>query len=90
MSKVIYASFPVSDNAKDIVDSNKKLIHGPAPAYDILLGVSCCLLFLWVLWIHRFMFVDTTNGILMLLIFGGCGIWVLIDFINILKRKMHR
>jgi len=33
---------------------------------------------------------DTTNGILMLLTGGGCGIWALIDFINILSGKMSR
>ena len=33
---------------------------------------------------------DTKNGILMLLTLGGCGIWALIDFINILMGNMSR
>ena len=40
--------------------------------------------------IHRFMMGDTTNGILMLLTLGGCGIWALIDFIRILTGDMSR
>ena len=32
--------------------------------------------------IHRFMIGDTTNGVLMLLTFGGCGIWTIIDLIS--------
>jgi len=33
---------------------------------------------------------DITNGILMLLTFGGCGIWTIIDLVNIATGKMRR
>ena len=47
--------------------------------------IACLLLcwFLGFLGVHRFYTGHTTIGVLQLLTLGGCGIWVLIDFIII-------
>lgn len=44
--------------------------------------------FLGVIGIDRFYLGYTGAGVGKLLTFGGCGIWALIDFINIAMRKM--
>jgi TM2 domain-containing membrane protein YozV len=44
--------------------------------------------FLGVLGIHRFYLGYTTIGIIQLLTAGGCGIWVIIDFILILTGDL--
>ena len=41
--------------------------------------------FLGVFGIHRFYLGHTASGVLQLLTLGGCGIWTLIDFINIVS-----
>jgi len=87
LSTVIYASFPVTESAT-VVDASNQPIEAPSPDIDWGLAAVC-----WVvgyLGIHRFMIGDTTNGILMLLTLGGCGIWALVDLISILSGKMSR
>ena len=88
ISTTIYASFPVTEDlteqSSDVVNDNKE----DSNDIDWVLAVAC-----WLggwFGLHRFMMGDTTNGILMLLTFGGCGIWTLIDLINILSGKMSR
>lgn len=88
VSTVIYASFPVTQDNTVIVDPNNQPIEAPAPDIDWGLAAICWLV--GSLGIHRFMLGDTTNGILMLLTLGGCGIWTLIDLISILTGKMSR
>ena len=88
LSTVIYASFPVTENNAVLVDSNNQPIEAPSPDIDWGLAAVCWLV--GSLGIHRFMIGDTTNGILMLLTLGGCGIWTLIDLISILSGKMSR
>jgi len=88
LSTVIYASFPVSGLSVEQKDSNNSPIEAPAPSVDWGLAAVC--FFIGSLGIHRFMMGDTTNGILMLLTAGGCGIWTLIDFVNILMGNMSR
>ena len=85
VSTVIYASFPVTENNTALVDSNNQPIEAPASDIDWGLAAICWLV--GSLGIHRFMLGDTTNGILMLLTLGGCGIRALIDVINILMGK---
>jgi len=47
--------------------------------------ITCLLLcwFLGVLGVHRFYTGHTALGVLQLLTLGGCGVWVLVDFIII-------
>lgn len=89
VSTVIFASFPVTENSTVLVDSNNQPIEAPSPDIDWG-GLAVVCYFVGVLGIHRFMIGDTKNGILMLLTLGGCGIWALIDFINILMGNMSR
>jgi hypothetical protein len=86
-STLIYASFPVTDNG--IATENSSSLPA-APASDIDWGLAAVCYFVGILGIHRFMIGDTTNGLLMLFTLGGCGVWALIDFINILTGKMSR
>ena len=85
-SSVIYASFPVTEQSEVVV--NNQPIEVPAPDVDWGLFVICWLV--GSLGVHRFMIGDTTNGILMLLTLGGCGIWTIIDLISIATGKMSR
>ncbi|MAM05467.1 MAG: hypothetical protein CMD06_05870 [Flavobacteriales bacterium] len=86
-STVIYASFPVTQEATVLAEESSTPAPAP-PQVDWTLAVVC--FFLGGLGIHRFMMGDTTNGILMLLTAGGCGIWALIDFIRILTGDLSR
>ncbi|MBE8167921.1 MAG: TM2 domain-containing protein [Shewanella sp.] len=47
-----------------------------------------CLL-LGVFGVHRFVYGKTGSGVLMLLTFGGCGIWWLADLITIIAGKFE-
>ena len=87
LSTTIYASFPVTENGTVVENS---MNQPEAPASDIDWGLAAVCWLVGSLGIHRFMIGDTTNGILMLLTAGGCGIWALIDFINILMGNMSR
>ena len=88
LSTVIYASFPVTESTTTVVDASNQPIEAPSPNIDWGLAAVCWLV--GYLGIHRFMIGDTTNGILMLLTLGGCGIWTLIDLISILSGNMSR
>jgi hypothetical protein len=89
VSAVTYASFPVTEqvaSAEAIVSSAEAATPFSASNVDWALFVICW--FAGVLGIHRFVIGDITNGILMLLTAGGCGIWVIIDLIRIAQGKM--
>ena len=89
VSTVIFASFPVTN--QEVVAANQPIeAPAPAPASDVDWGLAAICWFLGWLGIHRFMMGDTTNGILMLLTLGGCGIWALIDFIRICMGELSR
>ncbi|MBF90917.1 MAG: hypothetical protein CMP75_04050 [Flavobacteriales bacterium] len=94
LTAVTYAAFPVQTegtNQTTIVtqeDSSSNANTPFARGVDWGLAVICWLV--GYLGIHRFMLGDKKNGILMLLTLGGCGIWALIDLINILSGKMSR
>lgn len=91
VTAVTYAAFPVqteSANQTTIVIQEDSLSTPLANDIDWGLAAICWLV--GIFGIHRFMLGDTTNGILMLLTLGGCGIWALIDLINILSGKMSR
>ena len=99
LTTAVYASFPVTENLTEQSTDNQTTDNqneeAPVPAKesnsnDIDWALAAICFFFGSLGIHRFMMGDTTNGILMLLTAGGCGIWTLIDFINILSGKMSR
>ena len=60
-------------------------IKGPALKRDNegLITILLCW-FLGILGVHRFYTGHITIGVIQLLTLGGCGIWVLIDFIMLL------
>jgi TM2 domain-containing membrane protein YozV len=51
----------------------------------MVLAIVC--FFVGFLGVHRFMVGKIGTGVLMLVTFGGLGIWALIDFIMILMGK---
>lgn len=56
---------------------------------EMIIAALLCF-FLGGLGIHRFYLGYTTIGIIQLLTAGGCGIWVLIDFVRILMGDLGR
>ena len=94
ITTTVYASFPVTDNlteqSTDVQSEAEPnaTTESNSDEPDWVLAIVC--FFFGYLGVHRFMMGDVTNGILMLLTFGGCGIWALIDLINILTGKMSR
>lgn len=68
---------------------NNSATEVPAASHiDWPLFIVC--FFLGALGIHRFMLGQPGLGILMLLTAGGCGVWALIDLINIAMGNMSR
>lgn len=62
---------------------------GGLDSNEMIIAALLCF-FLGGLGIHRFYLGYTTIGIIQLLTGGGCGIWVLIDFIRILMGDLGR
>ena len=60
---------------------------GPAVGQKSWLVALLLCFFLGVIGVHRFYVGKIGTGILMILTFGGFGLWVLIDFIMILIGK---
>jgi hypothetical protein len=60
--------------------------HGGGGKSQIIAFILCWLV--GGLGIHRFYLGYTWQGIVQLLTFGGCGIWVLIDFIRIITGDL--
>ena len=87
ISAVTFASFPVTQEANPQEISTNEAPNA-ASDFDFTLFIVC--FFVGTLGIHRFMMGDTTNGILMLLTAGGCGIWALIDLIRIATGDLRR
>lgn len=91
VTAVAYAAFPVeAENTNQTTIITQDDAPSTPLANDIDWGLAAICFFVGGLGIHRFIMGDTTNGILMLLTLGGCGIWTLIDLINILSGKMYR
>ena len=88
-SAVCFASFPVSEQISnsEVIISSAEAATPLAADIDWTLFIICW--FAGALGIHRFIIGDVTNGILMLLTLGGCGIWVIIDLIKIAQGKMR-
>ena len=91
ITTLTYASFPVqTESQNQTMISTQEDSLSTSLANDIDWGLAAICWLVGVLGIHRFILGDTKNGILMLLTLGGCGIWALIDLINILSGKMSR
>lgn len=91
ISAVSFAAFPVQTEGTNqtTIVTQEDAPSSPL-ANDIDWGLAAICFFVGGLGIHRFIMGDTTNGILMLLTLGGCGIWALIDLIRILSGEMSR
>lgn len=89
ISTTIYASFPVTEDGTELVAADNNSSELPiSPYVDWPLFIVCLLV--GGLGIHRFMLGQPGLGVLMLLTAGGCGIWALIDLINIAMGNMSR
>lgn len=84
--------FPNLDNAlKYLVDKERKLMeskNGPKSPKSFMATLLFCIL-LGTLGIHRFYVGKIGTGILMLITFGGLGIWWLIDLILIISMRFR-
>jgi TM2 domain-containing membrane protein YozV len=61
----------------------------PLSSDEQIIAILLCL-FLGGLGIHRFYLGYTTIGVIQLLTAGGCGVWVLIDFIRLIIGDLGR
>jgi hypothetical protein len=73
------------DNTKRKVIHMANEISGASSQSKMVLALVC--FFVGFLGIHRFMVGKIGTGVLMIVTFGGLGLWVLIDFIMILMGK---
>ena len=90
VSTVIYASFPVAENNVVLVDSSNQPIEAPVASVDWTMFWLCLGgALIGLNGIHRMYAGQVSLGILMLLTAGGCGIWFLIDLINIVSGNMR-
>ena len=71
---------------KKIKKSLKKADASGAPKSQLV--ALLLVLFVGILGIHRFYLGYTTIGIIQLFTLGGCGIWALIDLINIITGNL--
>lgn len=69
--------------AEEIQNSN--INSGKEPQQKMIMALVCW--FLGSLGIHRLM-MGYSNWWIMLITLGGCGIWTIVDFIQILMDKM--
>lgn len=94
ITTTVYASFPVTEElteqCSDVDNNNDFNTSKQNNSTDIDWGLFIVCFLLGPLGIHRFMMGDVTGGILMLITLGGCGIWALIDLINIAMGNMSR
>ena len=65
------------------MDNNVSKVEGSQQSNKWLIVLLLCF-FLGGLGIHRFYVGKTASGVVQLLTCGGCGIWLLVDFIMIL------
>jgi len=80
----------VKENKKPNSEKVKTKANGGGLDSNEMLVAALLCFFLGGLGIHRFYLGYTTIGIIQLLTGGGCGIWVLIDFIRILTGDLGR
>jgi len=64
-------------------------VAGPAVGQKSWVVALILCFFLGALGVHRFYVGKVGTGVLMIVTFGGLGIWVLIDFIMILIGKFN-
>ena len=65
------------------MDNNVSKVEGSQQSNKWLIVLLLCF-FLGGLGVHRFYVGKTATGVAQLLTCGGCGIWLLVDFIMIL------
>lgn len=91
----MYASFPVqqqtTSNTTEVVEKQKSELSSPAAAAGDKSQIIALVLALLVggIGIHRFYLGYIWQGVVQLLTFGGCGIWMLIDIVRILTGDLQ-